>query len=152
MVLFFKWMLFSHSHTMSTHSHIEWPTLAEDTSNVSTDSSSVSNMQYVWAWRRSRLRAERESVLEKESIVSRLKLAIAADWDVRSGGSCSSALCLRATIAGLRAAQVVRGARQQVGVMAALLMGAVRWALRGQEGGILLYSGWRERYKNEVPN
>ncbi len=63
---------------------------------------------------------------ESPSNVSRLELAVAADRDVRSGRSRSSALILCAAVAGLRAAQVARGGWQQVGVMAALLMGAVR--------------------------
>ena len=89
----------------------------EDTSSVSTatDSSSVINVCL-----RTRVRPWTESV------VSGLKLAVAADRDVWGGGPCSSALRLCAAVAGLRAAQVARGARQQVGVMAALLMGAVR--------------------------
>lgn len=120
---------------------------SENTSSVSTvtGSSSVFNAQDVGVWRRSRLRRERESVAETSPIVSRLELAVAADGDVRGGGSCSSALGLRAAVAGLRAAQVARGGRQQVGVMAVLLVGAVRWVLRGHEGRILLQSGWRER-------
>lgn len=74
----------------------------------------------------SRLCRERESVHEKKSVISGLELAVAADRDLWSGGSCSSALGLRAAVAGLGAARVARGRRQQVGVMVALLKGAVR--------------------------
>lgn len=62
----------------------------------------------------------------KESIVSRLKLAVAADGDLGGGRSCSPALRLRAAVTGLGAAQVARGGMQEVGVVVALLMGAVR--------------------------
>lgn len=69
------------------------------------------------------------SLSESEStdVVSGLELAVAADGDLRGGGSrSSSALVLRAAVAGLRAARVARGGRQHVGVMAAVLEGAVR--------------------------
>lgn len=69
---------------------------------------------------------EPESVREKSPAISRLELAVAADGDLRGGGSCSSALVLRAAVAGLWAAWVARGGRQQVWVMAPLLKGAIR--------------------------
>lgn len=80
----------------------------------------------------------------KESLVSGLKLAVTADWDLRGRGSRSSVLVLCATVAGLRAAQA-RGGRQQVRVMAALLQGFTRGALRGQERRILLQSGQKQK-------
>lgn len=116
---------------MSTHSHIKWPhphpPPTENTSSVSTatDSLSVFNICLsLMTEAASRLR--RGQVHEKSPIISGLELAVAADGDLRGGGSRSSALGLCATVAGLRAAQVARGGRQQVGVMAALLVGAVR--------------------------
>lgn len=90
-------------------------------------------------------------VCDRESLVSRLKLAVAADGDLRGGGPGSSGLGLCAAVAGLGAARVARGGGQQVGVMVASLEGAVGRAFRGQEGRILLQpaSGERKEKKSE---
>lgn len=86
-------------------------------------------------------------VCDRESLVSRLKLAVAADGDLRG----SSGLGLCAAVAGLGAARVARGGGQQAGVMVVSLEGAVGRAFRGQEGRILLQpaSGDRKEKKSE---
>lgn len=57
--------------------------------------------------------------------LSRLKLAVAADRDVGGGRPRLPVFGVLAVVTGPGAAHVVRGARQHVGVMAALLIGAV---------------------------
>lgn len=123
-LFFFKCMLFLHSINLqlSAHSHIKWPRPVRTPPVCPQTVFKVHlSLTPLPPLPETRVRRRKEFIA-----VSSLKLAVAADGDVRSGGSRSSALVLRATVAGLRAAQVARGARQQVGVMAAVLMGAVR--------------------------
>lgn len=76
--------------------------------------------------------------------LSGLELAVAADRDVGGGRPRLPVFGVLAAVAGLGAAQVARGARQYVGVMAVLLTGAVGGVLRGCEGRILLQPAWEE--------
>lgn len=76
--------------------------------------------------------------------LSGLELTVAADGDVGGGGPRLPVFSVLAAVAGLGAAQVARGARQHVGVMAVLLTGAVGGVLRGGEGRILLQPAWEE--------
>lgn len=79
--------------------------------------------------------------------LSGLELAVAADGDVGGGRPRLPVFGVLAAVAGLGAAQVARGARQYVGVMAVLLTGAVGGVLRGCEGRILLQPAWEETWE-----